>query len=283
MSKKPIEKISSISLNEIEIEENIRLDYDEKGIDELARSLNEVGQLHPIRVFKREEKFIIICGHRRYLAAIKASLEKLNCIVIDEPSKKEKKYLQISENEQSESMKFIERELYIKELLDLGETFEQIAKRASKSTAWMRACFSAYKIRQKFQHIIDKYKIDFTTKEINCFANVNEEILIKTIENINKNPENRKLLLDDIKLQYKKKNSGKKPKANISENKKPKLENLSIHYENGEIYFNNDTVLFAFIDDKIEPYLLSMSTELYKINNSELKEYLDKINHYFNL
>jgi len=51
------------------------------GIDDLAASLREQGQLQPIVVRPVGDRYELICGHRRHLAARRHRLPRLACIV----------------------------------------------------------------------------------------------------------------------------------------------------------------------------------------------------------
>jgi ParB family chromosome partitioning protein len=60
-----------------------RIEFDEEGIDELAASIKEYGQLQPIVVCKRDddqEGYIIVAGERRWRACRKEALP-LKCVV----------------------------------------------------------------------------------------------------------------------------------------------------------------------------------------------------------
>ncbi len=62
--------IEKIPLDQVDQEfKNIRTEYDQNHIRELAESLKRVGLLQPIMVRKEGTKFQIVCGHRRFLAA----------------------------------------------------------------------------------------------------------------------------------------------------------------------------------------------------------------------
>ncbi len=54
---------------------------DEDEIEQLSHSIQQQGQLHPIRVrwFSSEQTWLIISGERRYRAAKKAGLETIDC------------------------------------------------------------------------------------------------------------------------------------------------------------------------------------------------------------
>lgn len=80
-----------------------------ESIEELARSIMEVGILQPIavRYDPTEELYVIIAGERRYLAARHAGLKEVPCIV-REPGQDQVLLHQISENWQREDVDPVE-------------------------------------------------------------------------------------------------------------------------------------------------------------------------------
>jgi len=70
-------KIASIAPSKA----NPRHKVDENAIEELALSLKQLGMLQPLIVRPDADGFEIVCGERRYLAARKAKLKEVPCIV----------------------------------------------------------------------------------------------------------------------------------------------------------------------------------------------------------
>lgn len=80
-----------------------------EAVEELARSIREVGILQPIavRYDSADEVYVIISGERRYRAALSAKLAEIPCLV-REPGQDRVLLHQISENWQRESVDPIE-------------------------------------------------------------------------------------------------------------------------------------------------------------------------------
>src|SRR4051794_38916321 len=68
-----------ITLLAIRTARQVRESFD--GIDGLADTLSEVGQLHPIRVRKEGDYYLIVDGERRYRAAKQLGWKTISCIV----------------------------------------------------------------------------------------------------------------------------------------------------------------------------------------------------------
>ena len=66
---------------------NLREHFEEEDIDALGRNLLDQGQLDPIQVFERGDgTYDLYDGERRWRAAKKVGLERLQAIVVDRPS-----------------------------------------------------------------------------------------------------------------------------------------------------------------------------------------------------
>ena len=68
-----------IKLSDIRIRKRIRKDVGD--IDELAASIRRYGLLHPIRVKKTKKNYVLLAGHRRYLACKKLDETTIECTI----------------------------------------------------------------------------------------------------------------------------------------------------------------------------------------------------------
>jgi ParB family chromosome partitioning protein len=205
-----------IPLEHLSFDSNIRSEseYTEEDINELAKSMKKFGQLQPICVYRdKKDKYIIIFGHRRYLAAKKLGLRELTCHIIPKPIMIDKIYMQAVENEHFKRLSPRDRENYIKVLRDMGESFENIAHEIGKSESWVRECSVAGEVREKYQDLLETTGIEFGTKEAYSLRNATVEQAEETINEIVEHPENKTILLRRVNKRTKKKmNVGKKPK-----------------------------------------------------------------------
>jgi ParB/RepB/Spo0J family partition protein len=65
---------------------DVRIDRDPVKLEELARDLLRRGLIEPIKVFRKGDRFEIVDGFRRFLAAKSAGLTQIECFVTDEPA-----------------------------------------------------------------------------------------------------------------------------------------------------------------------------------------------------
>ncbi|MDD4002814.1 MAG: ParB/RepB/Spo0J family partition protein, partial [Clostridia bacterium] len=110
-----------------------RKTFSAQSISELSLSIKEHGILQPIIVCKKNEKYMIIAGERRFKAALEAGLSKVPVIVKDFS---EQKIMEVSliENLQREDLNAIEAAYAIKMLIDkYSLTQEELSQRIGKS------------------------------------------------------------------------------------------------------------------------------------------------------
>jgi len=261
---------TSIPMGLIVTNTNIRSEYFDEDINELAESMKTCGQLQPCQVYEHKNEYVIIFGHRRYLAAKKAGLSELNCIVVDKPSDIDTIYMQVIENEQAKTLSAKDREAYLKKLKDMGQSFEDIAKKVGKTVSWIRQCTIAAEIREKYKLILNRADINFGTAEIYNFKNASEDEVAKAINQACENPEQKNSILDDINRRTKKKNNvgGKRKntaKTNNSEMKSDFLDNRSI--ENPNFTSDNSLISFKIIRNENEK-----SISITKENGADLTD-----------
>jgi ParB family chromosome partitioning protein len=109
-----------------------REDFSPEAIERLAESLRTKGQLQPIRVRWSEEadRYIIICGERRWRAATLAGLPTMSCVIADAPTTPaELLALQLIENLLREDLRPIEQAKGFRSLMETnGWSGNQLSK-----------------------------------------------------------------------------------------------------------------------------------------------------------
>ena len=109
-----------------------RTEFSEEAIQELAQSIKDKGQLHPIRVrwSEQHQKWLIISGERRWRASNAAGLETVDCYFHDgELAASEILEQQLVENLLREDLKPIEEAKAFSQLMELnGWNGKQVAE-----------------------------------------------------------------------------------------------------------------------------------------------------------
>lgn len=110
-----------------------RKKFDQKSLEELAKSIKEHGLLQPIIVIEDIDGFMLIAGERRLRASKLAGLKKINAIIADIEPKKYRE-LALIENIQREDLNPIDLALSYKALIeDYKITHEELSSIVHKS------------------------------------------------------------------------------------------------------------------------------------------------------
>jgi len=151
----PLERVVEIS--------NIRENYDERLLQELAQSIQTHGQLEPILVYEEGDRYGIITGHRRVRAMRLLEKGEINAVVRPKPGKVENIYIQANENEQAKTLSGPERERYVKTLLDYGEKRASICEKLCMKRSWMSRIVGAYEFRQRHGEQFERAGVELDT------------------------------------------------------------------------------------------------------------------------
>jgi ParB family chromosome partitioning protein len=112
-----------------------REEFDPEGLEHLAQSLRQRGLLQPIRVRwdAAQERYVIICGERRWRAAKIAGFESLACVIVEgDLTNQERLAIQLVENALREDLKPIEQAQAYKSLMEAqGWSVRQLAAELS--------------------------------------------------------------------------------------------------------------------------------------------------------
>jgi ParB family chromosome partitioning protein len=128
--------VSQIATNRIDRDPaQPREEFDPDGLERLAHSLRHRGLLQPIRVRwdAAQERYVIICGERRWRAAKIAGLESLACVIVEgDLTNQERLAIQLVENALREDLKPIEQARAYKTLMEAqGWSVRQLAAELS--------------------------------------------------------------------------------------------------------------------------------------------------------
>ena len=133
IGRRPLRTFERIDINRVEPDPNQpRSEFSEEALEQLAASIGEKGQFHPIRVRwdKPRSKWLIISGERRWRAAKKAGLSTIECFFHEGAvSDKDTLEQQLVENLLREDLKPIEEAKGFASLMELnGWNGKEVAK-----------------------------------------------------------------------------------------------------------------------------------------------------------
>ena len=131
-------KTNKLSLSEITPNKfQPRKNFDEESLNDLTNSIRERGVIQPIIVRKSDDKYEIIAGERRWLAARKAGLHEIPVVVTDADDLKSLEFA-IVENVQRHDLNPLEEALGYKRLIDeFTYDQEKVSKFIGKSRSYI--------------------------------------------------------------------------------------------------------------------------------------------------
>lgn len=152
-SKSPILiKVTQIDPNKGQPRKN----FNEEALNELASSIKRHGMIQPVIVRKRDDRYELIAGERRWRAARIAGLKEIPAI-IREYSDSEISEIALIENIQREDLTPIEEAKAYKTLIEeYGITQEELSSRISKSRANIANTMRLLKLNEDVQAMVEE-------------------------------------------------------------------------------------------------------------------------------
>lgn len=127
--------------------------FDETRLDELASSIKVHGVLQPLLVRKKDDKYELIAGERRWRAAQRAGLSTLPCI-LSEVAPEDVFTLALVENLQRADLNPIEEAQAYLRLQELGHSQSDIAQAVGKDRTTISNSLRLLKLPQDVQRMV---------------------------------------------------------------------------------------------------------------------------------
>ncbi|MBA7496095.1 Nucleoid occlusion protein [subsurface metagenome] len=142
-----------------------RLEISEIAIKELAQSIKEQGQLQPIVVFKKDDRYEIVFGHRRWLAIRYLKHKKISCKVVDS-SPQMNALARASENLQRNDLTPLEEGMIYQGLIEQFDMpIDQIAKITGISAGIVKRRINILKMPDNLIDAVHKRSISQSVAE----------------------------------------------------------------------------------------------------------------------
>lgn len=166
MAKPSSQKIRDLSLDLIDEPRGIiRLDIDTEDLDDLAKSISEIGLLQPILVAIDGDRYELVFGHRRYLASKQLGLSNIKAI-IRTMTKEEIGIARATENISRADLTPLEEAATYKNLLEeYGMPLEQVARKMGKSAGTIKRRMDILKMPPQLQKAVHKKSISISVAE----------------------------------------------------------------------------------------------------------------------
>jgi ParB/RepB/Spo0J family partition protein len=187
--------VLDVPLEEIQMKDQVRRDYPEESIRELAESIRHQGLLQPIQLKREDDGYRIVYGHRRFLAAKHLGLPAITAIV-DYASDVDILTKQIVENIQREDLNPFDEAKGLKQLMELkGLTQKELAEYIGKSKHYISETISILRILEKVGHARLFDRIRDKTILVKLSRVQDENLLNRALEMV-ENGATRKEILD---------------------------------------------------------------------------------------
>jgi ParB/RepB/Spo0J family partition protein len=159
-----VRRLKKISLEQIrEPEDKQRIDISRESIDELARSMNERGQLQPIGVIRKNDEYEIEYGHRRYLAAKQLNWPTIECFVFEDSKEAELHLDRAHENLIRENLNPVEEaRLCWRLVYDQERGIDATAAMIAKPVSWVENRLDLLRYPEEIINAIAAGKIKMT-------------------------------------------------------------------------------------------------------------------------
>lgn len=140
-------------------EDQPRKNFDKDELNDLSKSIEKYGVIQPLLLKKKDEKYEIIAGERRYRAAIEAGLTSVPAIVKD-VSDEISSRIAIIENIQRKDLNPVEEAMSYKHLLDSQDlTQKELADEIGKSRQYIGNTIRLLKLDPRVLKLLEEEKI----------------------------------------------------------------------------------------------------------------------------
>ncbi len=158
-----------------EPDEVLRTSISEDGINELADSIQRYGQLSPILVSPKNGRYVIIAGHRRFLATKKLDGCKIDCVIWDGKDT-ERYFLSVAENLIREDLSPIDEAKIIQKMVEVDRLgTDKISRLLSKKQRWVEDRLNILTWHIQLIEAIDRKNIPINVgKELNRIKDIND-------------------------------------------------------------------------------------------------------------
>jgi len=155
-------------------------------MQELMDSIKEKGILEPVLVRRKNDKYEIIAGERRYIAAKNIKMSEIPCIEMN-VSDNEAMELALIENMQRKDLDIFEEADGLKVLIDLyGYSHEQISKKIGKARSTVTEIINIGRIPKEIRKLCDEYGIKSRSTVIEIAKQKSKEDMYRLITEIKK-------------------------------------------------------------------------------------------------
>ncbi len=102
-------QLANIRLADIEVREQVRTKFNDESLRELGENIKVNGLIQPLVLHREGNKFVLICGERRFRAMTMIEMIEAPCFILENKTKEELMAIQFSENQAREDLHYIDQ------------------------------------------------------------------------------------------------------------------------------------------------------------------------------
>ena len=102
-------QLANIQLKDIVVRDQVRTKFNDESLAELGENIKVNGLIQPLVLHREGNKFVLVCGERRFRAMTMIKMEEAPCFILENKSKEELMAIQFSENQAREDLHYIDQ------------------------------------------------------------------------------------------------------------------------------------------------------------------------------
>jgi ParB family chromosome partitioning protein len=154
-------QLSNISLDQIEVRTQVRTKFNDESLVELGENIKVNGLIQPLVIHREGNKFVLICGERRFRAMTMIGMKDAPCFILENKTKEELMAIQFSENQAREDLHYIDQADSIYGYQTLTATSERkITAALGISKSEVHRCLMIAKLPKDIKEAAKKYNTE---------------------------------------------------------------------------------------------------------------------------
>lgn len=154
-------QLATIQLADIEVREQVRTKFNDESLRELGENIKVNGLIQPLVLHREGNKFVLICGERRFRAMTMIEMKEAPCFILENKSKEELMAIQFSENQAREDLHYIDQADSIYGYQKLTGTSERkITAALGISKSEVHRCLMIAKLPKELKEAAKRYNTE---------------------------------------------------------------------------------------------------------------------------
>lgn len=154
-------QLATIALSQIEVRDQVRTKFNDESLRELAENIKVNGLIQPLVLHREGNKFVLICGERRFRAMSLIQMQEAPCFILENKTKEELMAIQFSENQAREDLHYIDQADSIYGYKKLtGSSERKITAALGISKSEVHRCLMIAKLPKNIKEAAKKYNTE---------------------------------------------------------------------------------------------------------------------------